>query len=727
MVVYEQDWLYNEFNGLNATRQQLGLAREWLLQMGRGAAKANATVQYCMAYARMLLQSVEIPAVSQFRASDDYGPGQSSGCGFPYCVYDIGTTSILAWALGLAPSKDNFWSTPQPGGAYGNSTEPFNALQASIAALSTGPVQPSDAVNHSDAALILTTCTAFTGTLLQPSRPSAAIDAALGVEAFGSTMAGPKAVKQHDYPVWASHTSVGGLKWAHLLVVGLAEPFSLLPAQLPLDLTDGHAEYVAWRSFPSNRTRTAQPFSVGSVGADARSRAASPAFANPTPLQLEPCNYSDFGLFHLAPVLLQMSNAKLALLGEAAKVVPVSVHRFAEVAVQPTDVTVTLRGDPGEAVTLEFAMAPSGSGTWDVSTVQCVIGAGGRATAVLLAGTCASSAPVSDLAPEPFSWIHGAVPAPGGAPHASSDPLVALQWSPSVNRSTLQIYSTAPTGFEVEAGAKSFKGLSSLTRPATAVQPMDVVVSGAGRVRLDFGTERAAWLELDSADLADAMLPFLTLSVSEYTYPWQGKTQTPIKYNATREALRAGAARAEEGQPARQPVAAASSTYRLEPNDELYEGVRYGWVEFAPPPGVDVAPWTISDVRLVARVKPVNYTGSYSASDALLAKVWHQGAYAARLNMNADSFGSILMERGDRVSIQASPPLLVHMASHPHPCHPLLTPPLPSSPRPHGLPSSPCHPLLTLPLPSSPRPHGLPSSPLPSPPHPPLAILSSST
>ena len=77
----------------------------------------------------MLLQSVEVPAVSQFRASDDYGPGQSTGCGFPYCVYNIGTTSIFAWALGLAPSKDNFWSTPQPGGSYGNHTEPFNGMQ----------------------------------------------------------------------------------------------------------------------------------------------------------------------------------------------------------------------------------------------------------------------------------------------------------------------------------------------------------------------------------------------------------------------------------------------------------------------------------------------------------------------------------------------------------------------------------------------------------------------
>ena len=82
-----------------------------------------------MTYARMVLQTVEIPSVTQFRASDDYGPGQtgyypmqtnaslpptdgSKGCTFPYCVYYVGTTSILAHALQLNPSK--VWSVCIP-------------------------------------------------------------------------------------------------------------------------------------------------------------------------------------------------------------------------------------------------------------------------------------------------------------------------------------------------------------------------------------------------------------------------------------------------------------------------------------------------------------------------------------------------------------------------------------------------------------------------------------
>ena len=51
-----------------------------------------------MPWPRHLLQSVEIPAVTQTRVSDDYTPGNSQ--------WQIGDTTILANALGLAAFKD---------------------------------------------------------------------------------------------------------------------------------------------------------------------------------------------------------------------------------------------------------------------------------------------------------------------------------------------------------------------------------------------------------------------------------------------------------------------------------------------------------------------------------------------------------------------------------------------------------------------------------------------
>ena len=48
MVVYEQDWLYTEFLGLNATLlQSVTGARKWLTQMATAASRVGVTIQYC--------------------------------------------------------------------------------------------------------------------------------------------------------------------------------------------------------------------------------------------------------------------------------------------------------------------------------------------------------------------------------------------------------------------------------------------------------------------------------------------------------------------------------------------------------------------------------------------------------------------------------------------------------------------------------------------------------
>lgn len=37
MVTYEQDWLCTEIDGMNATKQNVTLGRDWLMNMGKGA------------------------------------------------------------------------------------------------------------------------------------------------------------------------------------------------------------------------------------------------------------------------------------------------------------------------------------------------------------------------------------------------------------------------------------------------------------------------------------------------------------------------------------------------------------------------------------------------------------------------------------------------------------------------------------------------------------------
>ena len=48
-----------------------------------------------------LLNSLQFDAVTNGRASDDYEGGSN---------WDVGGASLLFWAMGMRPSKDNFWS-----------------------------------------------------------------------------------------------------------------------------------------------------------------------------------------------------------------------------------------------------------------------------------------------------------------------------------------------------------------------------------------------------------------------------------------------------------------------------------------------------------------------------------------------------------------------------------------------------------------------------------------
>ena len=48
------------------------VGRNWLTQMGHGAALAGIDIQYCMTLPREVLQSVETTSVTRVRASEDY-------------------------------------------------------------------------------------------------------------------------------------------------------------------------------------------------------------------------------------------------------------------------------------------------------------------------------------------------------------------------------------------------------------------------------------------------------------------------------------------------------------------------------------------------------------------------------------------------------------------------------------------------------------------------------
>ena len=100
-----QDWLYTVSDGMDAINQQLGLGDRWLGAMANAAAQHDISVQYCMALARHLFQSLRYRAVTQIRTSNDGMPNDV------WKQWQIGESGLLAWSLGVIPFKDNFWTT----------------------------------------------------------------------------------------------------------------------------------------------------------------------------------------------------------------------------------------------------------------------------------------------------------------------------------------------------------------------------------------------------------------------------------------------------------------------------------------------------------------------------------------------------------------------------------------------------------------------------------------
>ena len=71
--------MYNEWQGVKSFQRIAGLGDTWLSQMSAAAEKNGVGIQYCMSFPRFVMHSVVTNAVTQFRAGDDYHPGEA-GC-----------------------------------------------------------------------------------------------------------------------------------------------------------------------------------------------------------------------------------------------------------------------------------------------------------------------------------------------------------------------------------------------------------------------------------------------------------------------------------------------------------------------------------------------------------------------------------------------------------------------------------------------------------------------
>jgi len=368
LYTYEQDWLDDEYDRMSPLQTNATLARTWLMQMGTAAEKHGLTIQYCMSHSRHMMQSLELPAVTQARASGDYSQSNSDQW------RPIGTTAMFAWAIGVAPSKDNFWTTWNKGNAqanpryHGRDGEPYNRLQALVSTLSRGPVTPSDQNGHSDTALILRSCMAD-GRLLQLSRPAFVLDLQLQNSALGSddlSSAGK------DSELWAGFSRVAGSTYGVFFGARLSNVFNVTPSMV----SAGFPVDFAWvkdaklLAFETNSTSSVLPFAEGA----------------PLALVHKSDSPWDFTFHSISPVL----GNGWTLIGEQDKWVSVSANRFKDVTTLANGLVVKLSGAPKEIVNVSFFPPNSAS----VVVVSCEVGQDSTVKLVisgdLPAGKCAT-------------------------------------------------------------------------------------------------------------------------------------------------------------------------------------------------------------------------------------------------------------------------------------------------------------------------------------------------
>ncbi|ELU14573.1 hypothetical protein CAPTEDRAFT_226975 [Capitella teleta] len=347
LYVYEQDWLNLQSMSIKPISSDLFFGRKWLMQMGEAAANQGLPLQYCMALPRNALAALEIPAVTQMRVSIDYQLRDNQ--------YDIGITALFADSIGIAPFKDNFWSmSDQPGNKY-NKTEPRPAFQAALSLLSTGPVGVSDRVGYSDLKLINSLIMAD-GRLLKPSQAATYINAYIQERAFNDHR-GPQG------KIFTTFSEISGFVFGVVMATDFEVDFPLKLSQsgfdqgVPVMVSD--SAYSVSVSQPRN-------------------------FSDQSPLLLSGCSSSAMCLHFTSPIF-SVGSKRVILLGEVAKMLPLSPVRISSIISTTLDLQMTLNGSPSEVVQIAACDAENIEMCWKYN---CIIAADGHARLSFARSSC---------------------------------------------------------------------------------------------------------------------------------------------------------------------------------------------------------------------------------------------------------------------------------------------------------------------------------------------------
>ena len=301
------------------------------------------------------------------RASDDYALDVN--------LPQFGGGAVLLWALGLRPSKDNFWTTNSSSARPPNYAPDANPgqdieLNAIVAALSTGPVGISDAFNATDVALVMRTCAAD-GTLLQPLRPPTPVDRSYARPEPKSQsrvrrdpgsdraeLATPPAPGRQTVRRYAAGWP-GGRVWTAHAAAGAQDTH--LTLSMDVDAPDLNLSASDFYPRPNATAWLHRDWHAPACVDGERATCVSDAW--PSLTSTDRGDRTAFDLWLSYP-----ADGAWVLLGELDKFVPLAAARFADASANATSCAASLRGAPGEAVVVTALELVGGAWTAHVHT-----------------------------------------------------------------------------------------------------------------------------------------------------------------------------------------------------------------------------------------------------------------------------------------------------------------------------------------------------------------------
>ncbi|ESO98844.1 hypothetical protein LOTGIDRAFT_231208 [Lottia gigantea] len=330
------DDLVEQILDVEELRSSVTLAREWLVNMGKSAENLGLSIQYSSSWPNHALQSLEIPAVTQVKVSGRYMEDKGN--------WNIGSTSILAHALGLAPFKDTYWSRSVEDGNIYNKTEANPALQSLIATLSTGVVGDGDRVDLVNPHIAGQYCCREDGVILKPGRPLTASDSQILKMALNSS----------DIPT-------GDLLSTQTIISNFTFGIGILTTTEDIDLKPS---LLFNNKFPQN-----QSFWMWSNSTKIH------PFTEDMPYKLSNCTATEpyFCLIYTTPSISHRGS-EVRLIGDVGKWVPMSKQRVENITMVANGIELTLMGSPnhkgkfhyvvnGESRVMDYVISSNGLST----------------------------------------------------------------------------------------------------------------------------------------------------------------------------------------------------------------------------------------------------------------------------------------------------------------------------------------------------------------------------